>query len=393
MRRNKGRETIAWGRLLRRGAALFMATLAAWALLMGSGAGAAGGALKELGENPAFVSAALQAELGKLPDSGQPLEELSGWERLVLGQSSWLMEGAAATGNGSDAEADSLQLPAGQPAQDHDDLTEEPQVTAAPEDIVERTLIPTSPEGYVIGGGLYLYNRTDLSVDLATLASAPVELTLDPQGPQVLIVHTHATEAYTQDGTDIYTPSDNARTLDESCNMLRVGDEMERVFTEMGLGVIHDRTLYDYPQYNGAYSRSGAGIQTYLEQYPSIQIVLDVHRDALVGEDGTVYKAATTIDGTKVAQVMLVLGSSTQGEHPNWQKNLTLAAKIQKSMDTLYPTLARPMTMRASVYNQELTTGSLLVEVGCHGNTLQEALGGARLFARAAGQVLLGLVS
>ena len=243
------------------------------------------------------------------------------------------------------------------------------------------------------GDGLYLYNRTDLSVDLATLAAAPVELSLDAQGPQILIVHTHATEAYTQDGTDIYTPSDNARTLDEHYNMLRVGDEMERVFTEMGLGVIHDRTLYDYPQYNGAYSRSGAGIQAYREQYPSIQIVLDVHRDALVGEDGTVYKAATTIDGTKVAQVMLVLGSSTQGEHPNWQKNLTLASKIQKSMDTLYPTLARPMTMRTSVYNQNLTTGSLLVEVGCHGNTLQEALGGARLFARAAGQVLLGLIA
>ena len=390
MKRGKGHNTIAWGRLLRRGAALFMATLSAWALLMGSGAGAAGGTLRELGENPAFVTAALRAELGEISQSPQPLDGLSGWERLVLEQSAWLL-GGSAPAERAEEEPDPLQLPAGQPAKDHDDLTEEPQTTAAPEDIVERTLIPTSPEGYVTGGGIYLYNRTDLSVDLAALASAPVELTLDAQGPQVLIVHTHATEAYTQDGTDIYTPSDNARTLEEHYNMLRVGDEMERVFTEMGLGVIHDRTLYDYPQYNGAYSRSGEGIQSYLEQYPTIQIVLDVHRDALVGEDGTVYKAATTIDGTKVAQVMLVLGS---GEgHPNWQKNLTLAAKIQHSMDTLYPTLARPMTMRTSVYNQNLTAGSLLVEVGCHGNTLQEALGGARLFARAAGQVLLGLVS
>ena len=226
-------------------------------------------------------------------------------------------------------------------------------------------------------------------MDLAALAAAPVEIALPDQGPQILIIHTHATEAYAQDGADIYTPSDNARTLDEHYNMLRVGDEMERVFTEMGLQVVHDRALYDYPQYNGAYSRSGEAVASYLEQYPSIQIVLDVHRDALVGEDGTVYKAATTIDGDKVAQVMLVLGS---GEgHPDWQKNLTLASKIQKSMDTLYPTLARPMTMRGSVYNQNLTAGSLLVEVGCHGNTLQEALGGARLFARAAGQVLLGL--
>ncbi|MFR8528133.1 MAG: stage II sporulation protein P [Flavonifractor plautii] len=79
------------------------------------------------------------------------------------------------------------------------------------------------------------------------------------------------------------------------------------------------------------------------------------------------------------------------GEHPNWMQNLSLACRIQESMNTLYPTLARPMTMRSSRYNQQLSNGSLLVEVGTHGNTLQEALAGARLFARAAGQVLLGL--
>ena len=119
--------------------------------------------------------------------------------------------------------------------------------------------------------------------------------------------------------------------------------------------------------------------------------MLDVHRDALVGEDGTVYKALTEIDGVKSAQVMLVLGSSEGGEHPDWTANLALAAKVQQSMNNLYPTLARPMALRAARYNQQLSTGSLLVEVGCHGNTLQEALSGARLFARAAGQVLLGL--
>ena len=109
------------------------------------------------------------------------------------------------------------------------------------------------------------------------------------------------------------------------------------------------------------------------------------------GGDGTVYKAVTRIDGVDTAQVMLVLGSSEGGEHPNWMQNLSLACRIQESMNTLYPTLARPMTMRSSRYNQQLSNGSLLVEVGTHGNTLQEALAGARLFARAAGQVLLGL--
>ena len=382
----KGR--IVWKRLFRRCGALFLATLAVWLLIL---CGGASGALESLGENGAFVATALAAELGGTGSTGL-LGTLDGWDRLAVGQSRLLSgsQDAVAGYLGKTAQED-LQLPAGQPAQDHDDLGEEPEVTAAPSDIIARTLIPTSPQGYDVAGGLYLYNRTGESVDLAAAAEAAVNITLPSEGPQILIVHTHATEAYTPDGTDVYTASDQSRTLEEEDNMLRVGDEMERVFTEMGLSVVHDRTLHDYPQYNGAYTRSKTTVEQYLEQYPSIKIVLDVHRDALVGEDGTVYKAVTRIDGVDTAQVMLVIGHGQDGSNPHWMENLTLACKLQSSMNTLYPTLARPMAFRASSYNQELSTGSLLVEVGTHGNTLQEALAGARLFARSAGQVLLGL--
>ena len=384
------RQKIQWGRLLRRAAALFLATLAVWVLPLCTGAGAAS-ALRELGENPQFVAAALQAELG-LPSEEGPLAALDGWGRLAVGQSPLLLANGGGAGETGQEKEEVLDLPAGQPARDLDDITALPETTAAPSDIVAQTLLPTSPEGYDVAGGLYLYNRTSLDVDLAAAASATVPITLPEEGPQILIIHTHGSEAYTPDGTDVYTPSDNnTRTLDTNYNMVRVGTEMEKVFTEMGLGVVHDTTLYDYPQYNGAYDRSAQAVKAYLEQYPTIRIVLDVHRDALIGEDGTVYKAVTTVDGTSTAQVMLVLGSSEGGEHPNWMENLTLACKIQNGMNTLYPTLARPMTMRSSRYNQQLCSGSLLVEVGTHGNTLQEALAGARLFARAAGQVLLGL--
>lgn len=383
------RQKIQWGRLLRRAAALFLATLAVWVLPLCTGAGAAS-ALRELGENPRFVAAALQAELG-LPSEEGPLAALDGWGRLAVGQSPLLLANGGGAGE-TGQEEEVLDLPAGQPARDLDDIAALPETTAAPSDIVAQTLLPTSPEGYDVAGGLYLYNRTSLDVDLAAAAAATVPITLPEEGPQILIVHTHGSEAYTPDGADVYTPSDNnTRTLDTNYNMVRVGTEMEKVFTEMGLGVVHDTTLYDYPQYNGAYDRSAQAVKAYLEQYPTIRIVLDVHRDALIGEDGTVYKAVTTVDGTSTAQVMLVLGSSEGGEHPNWMENLTLACKIQNGMNTLYPTLARPMTMRSSRYNQQLCSGSLLVEVGTHGNTLQEALAGARLFARAAGQVLLGL--
>ena len=381
------KRPIVWKRLLRRCAALFLATLAVWLLLL---CGGASGALRSLGESGGFVATALAAELGKAPEEDGPLSLLDGWDRLAVGQS-LLLTGSQGAVAEYLSRTEDPQLPAGQPAEDHDDMGEEPQVTAAPSDIVARTLIPTSSQGYDVAGGLYLYNRTGESVDLAGAAGAAVNITLPAEGPQILIIHTHATEAYTPDGTDVYTPSDQSRTLEEEDNMLRVGDEMERVFTEMGLRVVHDRTLHDYPQYNQAYTRSAQTVKDYLAQYPSIKIVLDVHRDALVGEDGTVYKAVTRIDGVDTAQVMLVVGHGQNGSNPHWMENLTLACKLQTGMNTLYPTLARPMTFRASSYNQELSTGSLLVEVGTHGNTLQEALAGARLFARAAGQVLLGL--
>ena len=383
------RKKIKWGRLFRRSAALCLATMGLWLLLIGAGAGAASGAAEALGGSGDFVSAALRTELG--PARADPL---SFWGRLAVDQSPLLV---ANPGRETEPAPSAEPLPNAQPAPDHDDITEAPETTTAPGDIVERTLVPTTTEGYVTGAGLYLYNRTDLPVDLLGVLKQSLSFTLAPapDGPQILIIHTHATEAYTQDGTDIYTPSDNnTRTLDEAHNMIRVGDEMERVFTEMGLSVLHDRSVYDYPQYNGSYGRSGPAVQNYLAQYPTIRLVLDVHRDALVGSDGTVYKAVTTVDGVKTAQVMLVVGSSAGGgEHPNWMQNLALAARLQKSLDTLNPTLARPMTLRQSVYNQNLSPGSLLVAVGSHGNTLQEALAGARLFARAAGSVFLSLAA
>lgn len=395
---------IQWGRVLRRSAALLMVTAALWALLTAAGAGAAAEAFKALGEDGSFVSAVLRAELGEVEGTGGPFDTLDRWGRLVVGQSSllrsneetvaqWLAGGTGGDGTEKEDQEDPAEPSPTPETEDPEDPANLPAVTTAPDDIIARTLVPSSGVGYAQADGVYIYNTTDVAVDAAALASAQVNITLgDPAEPQILIMHTHATEAYTPDGTDIYVQTDNSRTLDNTQNMVRIGEEMKEVFEEMGLSVIHDETPYDYPQYNGAYGRSGAGVQTYLEQYPSIKIVLDVHRDALIGEDGTVYKPLTTVDGQDTAQVMLVMGSPEAGDYPRWMENLTLAMKIQKSMNTLYPTLARPITIRgSSVYNQALTNGSLLVEVGAHGNTIQEAIRGARLFARAAGQVLLEL--
>ena len=397
----KGKH-IFWVRILRRGTALFMATVAVWLLLTAAGLGMAADAFQSLGEQAGFVSALLRAELGSTAAGTQG--ELDGWGRMVLGQSALLRGNAAAVAahlenpgvgptvkqpaGGSSAQGDPLN-----PAkEDPDEETPIPSAPATPDDIVPYTFIPTSTEGYAYADGVYISNRTHLTFDPAALSAAAVNIGLgSSDAPQILIMHTHATEAYTPSGTDVYTPTDNSRTLDGEQNMVRVGNEMKAVFESMGLNVLHDETPYDYPLYKDSYVRSGEGVKKYLEQYPSIKIVLDVHRDAIFDTNGKVLKPLTPIDGAKVAQVELVLGSPQGGDYPNWQENLTLAMKLQKSMNTLYPTLARPVSIYTPVYNQNLTTGSLLVEVGSHGNTLQESIAGARLFARAAGQVLLGL--
>ena len=160
---------------------------------------------------------------------------------------------------------------------------------------------------------------------------------------------------------------------------------------EMGFEVLHDTTLYDYPVYNEAYTRARAGVQKWLEKYPGITLVLDVHRDALVSADGAAYKLIAREGDEKVAQVMLVMGSDGAGSaHPNWRENLALAVQVQLELTKNYTQLARPITLRGSRFNQDLSPGALLVEVGGHGNTLEEALAGGRLFAGTIGEMLKG---
>ena len=380
MKRGQGQ----WTKLLRRSVALFLATVTVWVLSLTADMGAAADTIRTLAESPAFVSAALRAELGSLPEE-DGLESLTGWERLALSQSPTLLAGIGGRGGEEAAQPAATE----EPEEDPDDPCQVPAVTSAPEDIVGRTLLPVSESGYDAALGVYIENRPQLDLDVAALAEAPLELEIPEEGPQVLIMHTHGSEAYTPDGEDVYEPTGECRTADKTKSVVRVGEEIAKVLIEMGLSVVHDTALYDYPEYNGAYDRSLAAVESYLEQYPTIRVVLDVHRDALVGEDGTIYKPITTVNGEDSAQVMLVMGSNALYDHPKWEENLSLAVKIQAEMNTLWPTLARPIGLRENRYNQQLTTGSLLVEVGSHGNTLQEALAAARMFARAAGAVLL----
>ena len=246
--------------------------------------------------------------------------------------------------------------------------------------VTARTLKPSDPSGYTVLGNVYINNGSDAALDAAMLAG-PYAAALGEAGPQVLILHTHATESYTMPAGSEYEASDTFRTTDTRCNMVRIGDEMEQVLTAAGIGVVHDRSLYDYPSYSGSYDRSLKAIEGYLEKYPTISFVLDVHRDAVQDANGNQFKLLCGED-KNAAQLEFVIGSNGGGlSHDLWRENLKLACAVQETLYKDYPTLMRPITVRNSRYNQHATTGSLLVEVGTAGNSLEEAVNAARLFA------------
>ena len=169
-------------------------------------------------------------------------------------------------------------------------------------------------------------------------------------------------------------------------------DAIETRLQQAGLNVIHDRGIYDYPSYTGSYTRSGQAIEQYLRDYPSIQMVIDIHRDAL-GTDDVVYKTMAEEDGVCASQVMLLIGTDESGlEHPNWRQNLAVALYMQNAVNARHPTLMRPIALVQQRYNQHLSPGSMILEVGSNGNTLQEALAAIRLFGQAAAPALAELV-
>lgn len=378
------------GRALRRGVALGLALAAAWCISLTADFAGVSGRLTALGEDPALAAALMASQLGELPEQERGL---TGWGRLLLRASPLL---AAGEGPVLEREVDrdgESNPDFGAPdLADGEDL-EAPDLRPAPEGegILEMTGQGKEGGQYLRDGEVYVYNRTGLELDAALLQEGEVDVPLG-EGPQILIIHTHGSEAYTMTDGDIYEESDPYRTTDCTHNVVRVGEEMATVFRAYGFQVVHDTTLCDYPSYNGAYDRSKVVVEQWLARYPTIRVVFDVHRDALVGSEGEVYKLVSTEAGQKVAQVMMVLGTDAGGaEHPRWRDNLAFALSLQRNLVKGYASLARPIVLRKSRYNQQLSPGSILVEVGGHGNTLSEAIAGGRLWADNVARSLLGL--
>lgn len=211
----------------------------------------------------------------------------------------------------------------------------------------------------------FTLNQSELNQDLTIFK--------DRSKSKILIMHTHTSESYTSSPEYTYEQTGNFRTQDSNYNVVRVGNELKGLLENKGFNIIHDETYHDYPAYSGSYDRSLETVKNILGNEENIDIVFDIHRDAVSNNSG--FRPIIEIQGKTAAQIMFVVGTNGGGlSHPDWKENLKLAIKIQKKADELYPGLFRPMIIRNSRYNQHLTRGSLIIEVGATGNTLDDCL-------------------
>ena len=253
------------------------------------------------------------------------------------------------------------------------------QITAPSEPVtvtVHKPLPPAATFSAKDAAAIQMRNTSGYGPDLEALLLQSLQWNLYDDGPAVLILHAH--------GTESYADTEGYRTEDPNQNMLAIGDRVAALLQKQGIGVIHDRTLHDAASYSGSYDSARASIQQYLARYPSIRLILDLHRDAAEDAQGNQIDYTFLSEEGEAAKLVLVVGTDAGGqEHPHWQENLALAAKLQAALQSRYPDSCRPLQLRPSCYNQDLSTGSLLVEVGAAGNTRQEALLAADLLVEA----------
>ena len=253
-------------------------------------------------------------------------------------------------------------------------------------------LLPITELNLSSEGLLSIKNETTFSPDVKKLSQMRPSVLDDiseTEGPLVLVLHTHACESYTQYET-AYPENEQTRSTDTSQNVIAVGEEICNTLSDFGVSAIHCTLLHDSESFINAYSNSASSVKSYLEKYPSIRFVVDVHRDAIIRDDGESIKAVAEISGEKYAQLMFVVGTNQLGHnHPDWQNNLSLALTLQQSIDSTYPSLCRSINLRNVPFNQQLSEGYLLLEVGTSANTMEEALRSARAFGENLARVIL----
>ena len=236
------------------------------------------------------------------------------------------------------------------------------------------------------GQKIKIMNMTNYKVtdsEINKLLKEPLNFKLDEKGPQVLILHTHSSESFVKKLEDVNVRSSSLYSRDPQENVVRVGHELSEQLKKFGFDVIHNGTEHDIPDHNKSYSNAYETIEKYLKSYPSIKVVLDIHRDGL-SKDQPKLRVVKEIDGKNVAQIMFVIGTN----HPNWKENFKLALKLQDNLNSRNPGIARHIYLSNNRYNQHFTSGSLIVEIGGEGNLISECLESTKYLARAISEVI-----
>ena len=259
------------------------------------------------------------------------------------------------------------------------------RVTPSYEDngVPAQTVKPTAAGGYTVIDGVYIKNASKQTLDEDALSQGHFAAELTADVPQVLIIHTHGSEAYTLPEGQSYPSTGTYRTNDARYSVIRVGDEVASALSSYGISVLHDRALYDDPLYDGAYDRAAEAIAAYQEKYPSLTYIIDLHRDAVQDVKGNQYKLVS--DDPTIAQISMVMGSS----HEGWEENLKLAMAVSREVESAHPTVMRPITLRNSNYNQAASLGMILVEIGAAGNSLDEAVHAGQVFGDGFAQAII----
>ena len=235
-------------------------------------------------------------------------------------------------------------------------------------------------ERHLTGRGIhyenfYVNNKSDIELDVGKYLNRQLSLKFDKNDlPKVLIVHTHTSESFMKEDKEYYDENFYPRSQNEEENVIKVGNSIENKLKENKINVIHSKNYHDYPSYNGSYLRSAGTIKENINNYPSIQIVLDIHRDSMGNNETGKIKPVFNINGRKAAQIMIMTGcdSDKSLNFPNWEHNLSLGLKLQRKVEKMYPGMTRPMYFGNVKYNMHLTKGSLLIEVGTDANSMDE---------------------
>lgn len=239
---------------------------------------------------------------------------------------------------------------------------------------------------------LLLSNETKLSPDMHTLSETAPKAYNDlviSEKPLVLIVHTHATECYTSGNDGVYEKNEPSRSDNIEENVVAVGKVLSETLENFGIPVLHSTTLHDKESFLNAYTSSLNEVHRILGENPSIRFVIDLHRDAIVSSSGEKTAPVTNIAGENYAQLMFVMGTNEAGfNHPDWEDNLCFAIDMQEAMNKAFPGIMRPINLRRVSFNEQLSSGYVLLEAGATGNTLEEAKRSAGAF----GTVLAGKI-